>query len=135
MGYCMDSGLKKYIELNYKEGTVRKEVKDWGPNYLPCDKNIRKVRFLSEFVNNDGSFNGSTSWIYFGEKVNFLEAKRLFGSIPSYEVLLSDIEKNNLSACFTQDGDLLIMEDGAVMVDEYIDEYNKVREGSVVGIK
>ncbi len=127
----MSNEVIKYIEICYKAGIFKKQVEDWGPKYLPDDKDVLKIRFLSEMFSNDGSFNGSSSWIYYGERITQEEARKLFGSDPSYLQLLIDIESDSLSACITQDGDLLVMQNNDVTISEYIDNYNKVNSATI----
>lgn len=121
----------KYIEICYKDGIFKKQVEDWGPKYLPNDKDILKVRFLSEMFGEDGSFSGSSSWIYYGERITKEEARKLFGSDRSYLQLLIDIDSDSLAACITQDGDLLVMQNTDVTISEYMDSYNKVNSAII----
>lgn len=127
----MSNVIKKYVEICYKDGMFKREVADWGPKYLPKDYNIIKVRFLSEMQAADCGFFGSTSWIYYGNVIDFEEATRLFGSDLSYKSILDEMEANKYKACFTQEGSLVIMGDKDVTVSEYIDGFERSKNSYI----
>ena len=118
---------KDYLEIKSNDGeSITLEVYDWSLGNVIDSERVKRVRFLK--LKNDGdnsSIIRTSPWIYYGKRIDISTAKEMFGDNPKYEILLGNVEGNELSVCYTQSGELLVLDDDSLIFDEYNKKYKE----------